>query len=470
MAAIQDTRKLWQPGTLYEFGEVVEPRYFTGFYYKAELVPLDPPPPPPPEGEEADPAPTAGRSAAKEPAWPASDGSTVVDGTERLRWRAFRLPSITWEAYPIFSTGFAQPVFPQTVGAEVADGDLTWICETPAVVDPRCPSSWVAVIGASKVFAPYADVVRFSAANNPLDWSGEQDSGFLPTGMQATGDPLVTAMGLYRGNLVAWTGSNMQVWQIDPDPQRMSVLDVIEGIGCRWPRSVSAMQSDLFFLSDSGVRSVSVAAGTGNLAAGDVGTPIDALIRAILATETDVDPIGLYAPGLGQYWLVFQHQAFVLTLSPAAQVVAWSRYTFPWPVEEAIVHLGTIVLRSGTSVFEVDPTATMDDDTGTGQPRKGIGVEIQWPWLDFGSPGADKVFTGFDTIASAPCAVSFGYDEFRIDRFTRAIAAPASSRGGGFLPLHCIAPSLSVRVAHNGAEPFELQQVTLYMQGGSGPQ
>ena len=42
--------------------------------------------------------------------------------------------------------------------------------------------------------------------------------------------------------------------------------------------------------------------------------------------------------------------------------------------------------------------------------------------------------------------------------------------GGGFLPLHCIAPSLSVRVAHNGAEPFELQQVTLYMQGGSGPQ
>lgn len=474
-SASNDTRKVWQPGTVYEFGEVVEPRYSTGFYYKARRNPYwvpsvltpgtgdDPP--------VMEPTPTSGRSGGKEPTWSDTDSTypNVVIETPVLAWDRFPLPSITWEAQPLYTSGAIEPNWPTTVGASVQDGpEIEWVCDTPAVTDSRCPQSWVAVIGASKVFAPFKDVVRFSAVNNPLDWQNRYDAGFLPTGMQAAGDPQVRALGLYRGNLVAWTNSSMQVWQIDPDPQRMTLLDVIQGIGCRWPRSVAAMQSDLFFLSPQGVRSVSVAAGTGSLAAGDVGTPIDSLVEEILRADSSVDPIGLYLPNQGQYWLVFPRFAFVLTLSPSAGVVAWSRYTFPWEVEDAIVHEGELIVRAGVSLYALDESATMDD-TSPGQPRAAIGVVVQWPWLDFGAAGADKAFTGFDVLATAPCTVAFSYDENQPQRMTRAVQAPGGSRVGGFLPLYCVAPSLSVRVSHAGAEPFELQQVTLFLQGAGGP-
>jgi hypothetical protein len=469
-----ETRKVWQPGTVYEFGEAVEPRTFTGFYYEARLTPGWAPATPAP-GEDPEPTPTTGRTGPKEPVWSETVAGqpNVVQENATLSWARRPMPSITWEIRALYSSSATQPTWPITLGQTIADGNIEWTCETPAITDARCPQSWIAVIGASKVFSPFADVVRFSAVNNPLDWSARQDAGFLPTGMQASGDPQVRAMGLYRGNLVAWTNSSMQVWQIDPDPQRMTLLDVIQGIGCRWPRSVAAMQSDLFFLSPQGVRSVSVSAGTGSLAAGDVGTPIDSLIETILRTNSAVDPIGLYLPNEGQYWLIFPgdaRMAFVLTLSPSAGVVAWSRYTFPWAVRDAIVHEGELVIRAGNDLYQLDHAATMDD-AGADQPRVSIGVLIQWPWLDFGSPGTDKTFTGFDVLTTAPCRVSFGYDENYIDRFTRSVDAPAGSRVGGFLPLHCNAPSLSARVSHSGAEPFELQALTIYIQSaGGGPQ
>ncbi len=476
--ASEATRRVWQPGIVYEFGEAVEPRTYTGKYYVAKRNPAWAPPPPP-AGQEPAPPPTSGRSGGKEPVWTerVPGNPLLIPDNEALAWEEKPLPSITWEIRKLYSSSATQPTWPTTLGATVVDGTppnaLTWTCETPAITDARCPQSWVAVIGASKIFAPAADVVRFSAVNNPLDWTARQDAGFLPTGMQASGDPEVRALGLYRGNLVAWTNSSMQVWQIDPDPQRMTLLDVIQGIGCRWPRSVAAMQSDLFFLSPQGVRSVSVAAGTGSLAAGDVGTPIDALVEQILRTQTDADPIGVYLPNDGQYWLIFPGSArlaFVLTLSPAAGVVAWSRYTFPWEVADAIIHEGELVIRAtNRGLYKLDESAAMDD-VEQGGSRAAIGVVVQWPWLDFGSPGTDKGFTGFDVLATAPCRVSFGYDENYIDRFTRSIDAPSGSRVGGFLPLHCVAPSLSVRVSHSGAEPFELQAVTLYMQGAGGPQ
>jgi len=469
-----ETRKVWQPGTVYEFGAVVEPRVWTGFYYKAELIDGWTPPTVP-EGEPVPATPTYGTSWPKEPSWPTvADGVVVDNGATAtptvLQWRAYEMDTVRWQCKRMYSSGPSDVVaWPTTPGDTVLDGDLTWTCESPAVADEKCPDAAFALIASSHVFAPYSDVVRFSAVNNPLDWQSEQDAGFLPTGMQSAADAEVRALGMYRGNLVAWTNTCMQVWQVDPDPQRMALLDVIEGIGCRWPESVAAMQSDLFFLTDLGVRSVSVAAGQGSLAAGDVGTPIDALIQAILREPLARDPFGLYVPNLGQYWLIFGDFAYVLTLTPSSGVVAWSRYSFPWAVLDAVIHDGRLHVSTSAAVFELDPTALVDD-LESGTDTAAIPVSVQWPWLDFGMPGADKRFTGFDVVASSPCSVSFGYDEHQTSRFTNPISAPATSRVGGFLPLHVACPSLSVRVTHNGKSEWELSQVTLYMQGASGPQ
>jgi hypothetical protein len=112
-------------------------------------------------------------------------------------------------------------------------------------------------------------------------------------------------MGVYRGNLAVWSASTFQVWQVDPDPSVMALLDAMEGIGSMHQQAVQPVSDDLFFLAALGVRTVSIAEGANNLAAGDVGVPIDVLVQAE-ANQPDVEPVASYYPSAGQYWLAFR--------------------------------------------------------------------------------------------------------------------------------------------------------------------
>lgn len=247
---------------------------------------------------QADPA----RSAADEPSWPTTNGSTVVDGG--VTWEASFANRVVWRAVPILKSGATEPVWPETPGAFVSDGTISWETVVRNITDPRCPNTKVVAIGASKVFCGDDDIIAYSATANPLDWSSADDAGFLPFGLQQYGANPVAALGLYRSNLVGWNSQGMQIWQIDEDPARMQLLDAMP-IGSTFSKAVSPVMNDLLFLTQLGVRSIGIAGASTNLAAGDVGSPVDPLVRGAL---TDVlagnrEAISTYYPALGQYIL-----------------------------------------------------------------------------------------------------------------------------------------------------------------------
>ena len=245
----------------------------------------------------------AGTSGSTEPTWPGSAGATVVDN--EITWEAVATDTITWEASSILTSGGSEPTWATTPKAMVGDNTIAWETIPFRITDENCPHSTVVAIAASKVFAGDTDVVRFSATLNARDWSSEDDAGFLPTGLQQKSQVGVNAMGVYRGNLAVWSPSTFQVWQVDPDPSAMQLLDAMEGIGSIYQQAVQPVSDDLFFLSSLGVRTVAIAQGTNNLATGDTGVPIDDLVR-VEKDAVDVEPIATYFPGAGQYWLAFR--------------------------------------------------------------------------------------------------------------------------------------------------------------------
>lgn len=247
----------------------------------------------------------AATSAPTEPVWPTSLGGTVVDGG--VTWTAIDATVVTWEASPILESGAVEPTWPTTVGEFVSDGTISWEAISRRIEDEKCPNSKVVLILSSKVFAGDEDIVRFSATANPKDWSTEQDAGYLPTGLQSANANDVAVIAQYRGNLTAFNASSFQNWQVDPDPQAMAILDQMEGIGSVWNKAAQPVANDLFYLSQLGVRSVGIAASTDNLAAGDIGMPIDVLVQQAMAVAegNGTKVLSTYYPGAGQYWLTF---------------------------------------------------------------------------------------------------------------------------------------------------------------------
>lgn len=409
----------------------------------------------------------AGYSDSAEPAWPGQLGLRVNDN--EVVWEAISITRVVWEARPLLRSGGVEPAWPASTGASVADGTISWEAMSRRVEDPNCPRTPVTTIGASKVFKADGDIVRFSATANPLDWTSTQDAGYLPTGLQQANANDMAVLGMYRGNLVAFNASSFQMWQIDPDPEAMAILDQMDGIGSSWQQAAQAVSNDLFYLSQLGVRTVGIANAAENLAAGDVGMPIDELVRAEIAAGGRV--LSTYYPGAGQFWLAFARDGrtsvHVYSMARAGQMGAWSRYEFPFAVE-AFAQLGDdLYIRHGDQISVVSEAATHDEVAGVALRFPGV---VWWPWLDFGTPGVTKMLQGVDYVGTGQApSIAIGYDQRSDQAFTPPYDLPNDTLPGGLIPIPVSAPTLSVRLAFAGGERWNVQSVLLEvnpMQGG----
>lgn len=369
-----------------------------------------------------------GVSGTVEPLWPTTAGLTVVDNT--VTWEAVDATRVVWEAEPIMLTGATEPTWPTTDGATVLDGTVVWTAVSRRIQDERCPHSRQVASAASKIYAGDGDVVRFCATANPLDWSSNDDAGYLPTGLSQGGSNDVAVLNIYRGNLVVMNANSFQMWQVDPDPQLNQLMDRMEGVGSTWQGAAQPVGNDLFFLSQRGVRTVGIAAASTNLQANDVGKPIDPLIQQAVA-QAEGDAISAYFPGSGQYWLAFSGATVDLTVidnpltedgnPPDGYVGVSYTYRFQaaggflpytWAITAGGVPAGTSFDTTLGEVDGVPTTATaypitvqVTDDRGqTASGSYTITIRDDWTITGDapnGAPGSAYSYTGYDATGGA---------------------------------------------------------------------
>jgi hypothetical protein len=327
---------------------------------------------------------------------------------------------------------------------------------TTHVADANCPDTKGVVKLASKLFAINGDTVRFCKTGNPRDWSAVNDAGFLPTGLNSRGDRSANALGIYQNKLVVLTRDGAQVWIVDPDPTAMKLDTIVENVGTSFPRSVANVAGDLYFLSDYGFRSITTLQLTNNLADVDVGSPIDSLVRP--ATKVaGVFPRAFYFYGTGQYICAIGNQLFVYSISRTAKIAAWSRYFLPNAVD-AFAELGQeLYIRSGDSVYKLDPTVSTDD---------GLQFEVllDLPYMDLKTPGQLKRIYGADLVVDGRCEFSIGYDVRNPDAYTAPVRVKGNTRPGGVIPVEVCGTEFSLRFRNYDNKPFRLDSVTLYYE------
>ena len=154
---------------------------------------------------------------------------------------------------------------------------------------------------------------------------------------------------------------------------------------------------------------------------------------------------------------------FVYTMSRTGEVGAWSRYVFPFNVDNFCQMGEKLYIRAGDDVLMVDEDADQDFAGDVrAQPFDGV---VQWPWLDAGQPGVTKQIAGFDiSTSNAPNVdVQIGYNQANKAAFTPSYSVPGDTVPGTFIPLPVMAPSFSLKLTFSSYDFWQFQAVTVYV-------
>lgn len=350
------------------------------------------------------------------------------------------------------STGGSEPAWPTTPGATVTNGSVTFTCHATEIYDTNCPHTASVVKKASKIFATKSDVVRFSKTNDPRDWTAASDAGFLGVGVQQSGATNPTALGEYAGNLVSFFRDSAQVWAVDPNPANMRFIQGVD-VGCPYPYGASNMAGDVFFASFDGVRSITTQSTTGSLIDVDVGSPIDSVLKPILTPTASVR--AFYYRGGGQYWVLVGNVAYVYSFSRTSKISAWSRYTFPFQISDVTELEGDLFFRAGDTVYQLTDSAVSDAGMA-------IEVAIEFPFLDFQSPGSMKQIHGMDAVMVGTAEIAHRFDAQQPDFITPGTTLSGDSRPGGLTPVELCTVGIAPVIRHTANEAFELHALTYY--------
>lgn len=158
---------------------------------------------------------------------------------------------------------------------------------------------------------------------------------------------------------------------------------------------------------------------------------------------------------------------YVYTMRGTGKQGAWSRYLFPFSVD-AFAQLGNdLYIRHGDEISKVSEYAVGDDVGGS---TILFGGTVQWPWLDFGTPGVTKMMEGFDIVSQGVPSISIGYDQRNLAAFTDPYTVDADTLPGGVIPFPLSAPTFSLRVDFAPGQKWALTQASLsFYDLGNGP-
>jgi hypothetical protein len=355
----------------------------------------------------------------------------------------------------------AEPAWPTTPGATVTDNagtsEIVWTCRSTSILDTNCPHTKQVITQESKIYgiSPDAETVRYCATNMPRDWTTPSDAGFIPSGIQATGESEAKALGQFRRDLAILFSDSTQIWNVDPDPANITLTQNVENVGTKFSKSPSALAGDLFFLSENGIRSVSVITLTDNLEDNDVGSPIDNLIQAEVV-ESD-DPISVYYPGLGQYWLVNGATVYAYSFSRTSKVAAWGKYTLPFIPDDLTVLNSKLYMRYGDEVYSME----RDVYTDFGTPPL---VTIEFPFLDQKSSGILKQYIGADMVGTGTFTVQYRFTVNNQSLVSDPVTYTGDTRPETMTPMELCAVAIAPVITHQGDEDFQLDLMQFYIE------
>ena len=269
-----------------------------------------------------------------------------------------------------------------------------------------------------KIYGAEGELVYGSALFDPNTWDIDEDnpaatgSFFFNASQQSETMARINALSIFQGSLVVFSEDGIQVWNVDPDPDKNYLLRSLTNTGCLSPRTVLNFGNfDVVFLAKSGVRSLQARAQTDIMNVQDIGTPIDDFVSQLIARFTvpvvRYKAFSVVEPESACLWMSLGDTILVHSFYEGSEISAWSTYTPGFTVDGmATVGAETYVRASDTIYLYGGASHAMYDMSK---------AEIWTPYHHADKPATKKIFTGFDIGCSGTWTVKVATDPNQAD-------------------------------------------------------
>lgn len=264
----------------------------------------------------------------------------------------------------------------------------------------------------TKLYSETRSLLYFSEINDPTKFStATNGSGFINVSNEDAGSEELSAMGVYQGKLAVFSRRTVQIWDMDPDPTKNVQTQILNNIGTLAPKSVVSFGDlDVFFLSDSGIRSLKARDASNAATVSDIGTNIDPLIEEDMLTiseATRAAAVGIIEPTSGRYWLAMGTKVYVYSYFPTPGISAWSTYEPGFTITDFSYAGARVYARSGDTIYLYGGIS--------GQVYDSSVVDVILPYMDGGKPAHNKTLEAFDMSCDGTWDVYIGMDQSNQD-------------------------------------------------------
>lgn len=311
-----------------------------------------------------------------------------------------------------------------------------------------------------KMFAISGSVLFFSAIRDATSWNSGIGKGFIDMSEEGAGFEELTALAEYAEYLAIFAPNAIMVYYFDPDPVLSRKRQVLANVGTVAPKSIVQLgDGDVFFLHETGIRSLRARDSSNSAMASDIGNPIDTTVQEALAAMT-VEQRAKYAiavvePRDGRIWQCLKRVIYVFSYFTGSSVSAWTTYETPWDIEAVQVFRRKVFLRSGNQVyvFGGEGNVLQYDDT----------VAEAWlPYLDANVPSQEKTWQSFDGVARGKWEVSVGYNPNDLDAQSHVATIMNTTYNTGRIPVGGKSTHVSMRFRTTGTEYASLSAAAIY--------
>jgi hypothetical protein len=352
------------------------------------------------------------------------------------------------------------------------DGNESWeviVNNTPYRVTPSASG-----IGTSartfrgKVYATVQGTLYFSDVNNPTRWTttftnsaGKKEdtfAGFESLSSQTGGAETLVTTAPYQGFLAVFARRSTQIWQVVAgDPSDNLPKQILDNVGSIAPRSaINFGEMDVFFLSDTGVRSLRARDSSNAAVVFDVGTAVDPLVINQMNSLSEAEAMracGVVEPREGRYMLALGDKVFVYSFFPASSISAWTTYEPGFAVEDWAVFGNQLLCRSGDEIYIYGGISGNVYDNSL--------AEVELSWLSADRPGNKKKFKGIDIGCEGSWTISYSTDP-TTDSYAKAGSVQLSNFNLPNFRIGASGTHIGLKFTSNDSKPARISSAVVH--------